>query len=148
MNLISQNFQNGEELPVKYSCDGERIAPSLAWSNFPTETKSFALILEDPDAVGGKTFTHWLVINIPVAITSVAEGSVDIPQAEAITNDGGSASFFPPCPPPGTGAHRYIFKIYALDVEKLEDVNKDNFYEKIKNHVLDKAELLGKYKRQ
>ena len=145
MNLISSNFQNGQELPKKYSCDGEGVAPNLQWSGFPAETKSFALIFEDPDAPAG-TFVHWLVVNIPTMITSAEEGGVDISEGTAITNDGGSTAYIPPCPP--SGSHRYIFKVFALNIEKLDGITKDNFQEKIKPYIIDQAELMGRYQHK
>lgn len=148
MILNSHNLRNNEKLLAKFTCDGEKVCPDLHWSAFPKNTKSFCLIFEDPDAVGGKTFIHWLVINIPVNINGIEEGKPDIPNATALVNDGGSASFIPPCPPPETGKHRYTFKIFALNTPKVDGVTKENFYEKIKPYVVDKAELISHYQRQ
>lgn len=145
MKLLSNYVQNGEDLPIQYTCDGKGITPELTWSNFPDSTKSFALVCDDPDAVGGKTFIHWIIVNIPITIQSIAEGAITLSIGQSIINDGGKNEYIPPCPP--NGSHRYIFKIFALNIEKLDNVSKDNFYDKIKPFVVDQAELLTKYRR-
>jgi len=73
MKLESTDFRDGEKIPARFTCDGKNISPQLSWSDFPDKTKTFALIVEDPDAPGG-TFVHWVVYNIPSNVTSLAEG--------------------------------------------------------------------------
>lgn len=144
MKITSINFQNNGNLPQKYSCDGEGKSPELTWSDFSQNTKSFALIMEDPDAPSG-TFVHFLVMNIPTNITFVKEGSLDIKNAKIIANSSGKNIYVPPCPP--SGFHRYIFKIFALSTDMLDNVDKDNFYDQIKPYILDQAEIMAKYNR-
>ncbi len=144
MKLTSKNFNNEGELPSKYTCDGDNVAPELNWSEYPKETKSFALSCIDPDSPG-KNFVHWVVINIPVDTNGSVEGSININGGEGIKNDFGQTEYGGPCP--ASGKHRYIFTIYALNAEKIDDINKDNFLQKIEPYILDKAQLIGKYQR-
>lgn len=132
----------GEFVPKKFTCDGEDVSPSLSWSDFPEETKSFAIAVKDPDAPMG-TWIHWLVYNIPKNKTSIAQG--EIPGVE-VTNDFGKKHYGGPCPPSGT--HRYYFIVYALDVEDLGDIkDKHEFFEKVEAHTIAKGELMSKYSR-
>ena len=143
MKLESRSFQNQGMIPSLYTCDGENRSPHLVWSEIPPDTKSFALSVIDPDAPGGD-FIHWLIINIPVKVTEIAEG--EVPQeAEQVVNDFGKKDYGGPCPPSGT--HRYFFTIYALDTEKLSSVNKGNFLDKVNRHKIASAQLMGKYSR-
>jgi hypothetical protein len=142
MILTSSSFKDGEQIDVRYSCNGEGIIPNLNWCDYPDETESFAIILEDPDASIG-TFVHWTVINIPDSINFLEEGTGSIQKSKEIENSSGKTTYVPPCP--AIGIHRYIFKIYALSIDKLDDVNIDNFYDKIKPYTIDSATLTGKY---
>ncbi|MBU0708006.1 YbhB/YbcL family Raf kinase inhibitor-like protein [Patescibacteria group bacterium] len=144
MKLTSNNFQQQEDIPNKFTCDDDDVSPHLSWDEFPEETKSFALTCIDPDAPGGG-FIHWLMANIPVESTVFNENCDCPPEADEIKNDFGMNEYGGPCPP--SGKHRYIFTIYALSIERLEGLNKDNFFETIKGYTLDSAELVGVYKR-
>jgi Raf kinase inhibitor-like YbhB/YbcL family protein len=118
---------NLEHIFGGFGCTGKNISPSLTWSGAPTGTKSFALILHDPDAqtgVGG--FTHWIVYNIP-ATTNKLEKSAGVEKSTSLPSGTvqaptsfGSASYGGPCPPAGEKPHRYVFTLYALGTEKLE----------------------------
>ncbi len=110
-----------------FGCKGENVSPALEWSDPPTGTKSFAVLVHDPDApTGGAGFWHWLVIDIPASARGLPEGagSADgkkLPAgAKQLDTDFGDAGYGGPCPPPGHGAHRYNFTVYALPVEKLD----------------------------
>lgn len=140
MKIESSNFKNDSTIPVKYTCNGQGVAPELFWSGFPEDTKSFALILEDPDAPGG-TFIHWVLYNIPSSVTSIPEGSTTVLEASSAKNSGGKTDYYPPCPPSGT--HHYVFKIYALNTEKIEGITQDNFNEKIKSYIIAEASITG-----
>jgi len=142
MKIESSNFQNNNNLPDKYTCKGEGTAPELFWSDYPDNTQSFAIIMEDPDAPGG-TFTHWVLYNIPGNITSIPEGSTTLIEATSAKNSGGKNDYYPPCPP--SGSHRYTFKIYALSAGKIEGITQDNFYDKIKPYIIDQSEIIGQY---
>ncbi|MBI3980790.1 YbhB/YbcL family Raf kinase inhibitor-like protein [Candidatus Microgenomates bacterium] len=143
MILNSSSFASGQEIPSKYTCEGDNANPNLTWENVPTEAKSLLLVMDDPDAEGG-IFTHWLVWNIDPKITEIKEnfspGSAVIGK-----NDFGSAKYEGPCPP--FGKHRYFFKIYALD--KLLDLADGSTISEVKNvvqkHLLDSGELEGYY---
>ncbi|RME53994.1 YbhB/YbcL family Raf kinase inhibitor-like protein [Candidatus Woesearchaeota archaeon] len=144
MELTSQSFSHNTDMPATYTCDGKDINPHLAWSGEPEGTKSFALRVFDPDAPGNG-WIHWQIINIPAGTHEIKEDSV--PQgAEEILNDFGKTSYGGPCPP--SGKHRYVFTIYALDTERLDGVTKDTFLNKVQEHTLAKAELIGLYQRR
>lgn len=141
MKLRSNDFKQGEMIPRKFTCQGEDISPHLAWEDAPKETKSFALIVDDPDAPMG-TWVHWLVKDIPTDVKEIKQNSIPGTQVE---NDFGKEDYGGPCPP--SSVHRYFFKLYALDVESLDADNKDDFYEQAEEHSIAKAELMGRYKK-
>ncbi len=143
MILKSSAFSEGGLIPPKYTCDKQDINPPLTWSDPPEGTKSFALIVDDPDAPRG-TWVHWLVCDIDSSITHIAEDSVPA-NAQQIKNDFRKTNYGGPCPPSGT--HRYFFKLYALDVEKLKGVKSSNMYDLVEKHAIEKAQLMGKYKK-
>jgi len=142
MKLTSKEFKHNGLIPAKFSCQGEDINPELIIDAIPKEAQSLALIVDDPDAPMGM-WVHWVVYDIPV-IPRIEENS--IPGKQGI-NDFGRKDYGGPCPPSGT--HRYFFKIYALD-EKLnlaEGINKQELEKAMQEHILDKAELIGLYKK-
>lgn len=141
MKLKSNSFEHEGLIPPKYTCDDIDINPHLVWEDVPDGTKSFALIVDDPDAPMG-TWVHWLVCDIPADIREIPEDNV---PGRQIKNDFGKRDYGGPCPPSGT--HRYFFKLYALDVQELENVNEKNFYDLVEKHKIDEAILMGKYKR-
>ncbi len=144
MRLKSKNFEDNSSIPSEFTGDGRDVSPQLSWEDVPAETKSFALSFADPDAPMG-IWIHWLIYDIPKDVRAIEQGG--LPKgAKQIENDFGMKEYGGPCPPSGT--HRYIFTIYALDVEHLEEVKKRNFFEKVAEHTLDKAVLKGVYKRK
>lgn len=142
MELSSLDFNNNGLIPVKYTCQGKDINPSLQIKNLPNNTKSLVLIVDDPDAPSGN-WDHWIVFNIDPTF-KIEEDSV--PGIEGI-NSWGENNYGGPCPPSGT--HRYFFKLYALDtVLNLEqNTNKDQLLLEMEGHILEKAELIGLYKK-
>ena len=130
-------------IPKKYTCDDRDINPSLNIEDLPKETKSLALIVDDPDASMG-TWVHWVVWNIPPA-KEILEDSV--PGTEGV-NDFRKHSYGGPCPPSGT--HRYFFKVYALDTKlELSPNSKKRDLEKaMEGHILAKGEIIGLYSRR
>ena len=127
-------------IPKRYTPHGEDYNPQLSWTGAPPGTKSFALINDDPDAPVG-LWTHWLVKNIPANTTSIKENSV--PGVE-VTNSWGIKKYKGPKPPSGT--HRYYFKLYACNVEKMKANTLEQFYKEIeKVKIGEPAVIMGKY---
>jgi Raf kinase inhibitor-like YbhB/YbcL family protein len=143
MQLSSNDFEDNQILDDKFTCRGENVSPQLSISEVPNETKSLCLIMHDPDAVGGD-FTHWLIWNIDPKTTEIAVYSMPMGSMEG-TNDFGRADWGGPCPPAGTGTHRYIFELYALDVglDLPQTTNEEQLRTAIKDHVLDETKLTG-----
>jgi Raf kinase inhibitor-like YbhB/YbcL family protein len=144
MKLLSEDFRENETIPSTFTCDGEDICPQLHWEDVPEGTRSFALSVTDPDAPGG-TFIHWLIHDIPKDVRSVGRGELPI-GVKQVKNDFGKERYGGPCPPSGT--HRYYFRLYALDIDHLRDVNKGNFFKLVEGRALAKAELMGTYRRK
>lgn len=143
MKLTSTEFEDNKFIPKKFTCQGDDVNPPLVIEDIPKDAKSLALIVDDPDATTG-TWVHWVVFDIPV-VSKIEENSIPGKQG---TNDFGRKDYGGPCPPSGT--HRYFFKIYALK-EKLnldEGIRKEDLEEIMQEHILDKTELTGLYKKQ
>ena len=150
ISVVSTAFRHDGQIPPKYTCDGDNISPPLSWGEPPGNTKSLALICDDPDTP--RKFTHWLVYNIPPDATVMQE---DIPMGELIegramqgTNDFGDAGYGGPCPPSGS-AHRYYFTLYALDtvVDLEAGATKEQLENAMGGHVLGQGRLVGGYER-
>jgi Raf kinase inhibitor-like YbhB/YbcL family protein len=153
IKLSSSAFKDGEFIPVKFSCEGEDISPQLQWIGAPKSTKSFAIIVDDPDAPGGN-FVHWVIFNIPGVINKLNEnvtGSINLPDSSTIgTNDFGKISYDGPCPPAGN-PHRYFFKIFALDnvLNQLKSkITKPRLIKAMQGHIIAEGHLMGKYQRK
>ncbi len=149
--LTSSAFAHGASIPPEYTCDGEDLSPPLQWSDPPEGTRSFALIMDDPDAPGG-TWVHWVLYNLPAGTRALPEA---IPSDEQFAdgsrhgiNSWRRFGYGGPCPPGGT--HRYFFKLYALDtVLALEgSVTEKELLRAMEGHILAQAELMGTYKRK
>lgn len=145
MNITSSAFQQGDNIPSKFTCDGENTSPPLQIIGVPAEAKVLALIADDPDAPGG-LFTHWLVWNIPPQTNSIAEGSA--PKGLQGTNDFGKPSYGGPCPP--AGMHRYYFRVFALDreLDLRPGAKRSQLDAAMKGHVIAQGELMGRYARK
>ena len=139
MKIWSNDFEDGGEIPEKFSCNGEGVRPNLNWSEVPAGAKSLAISLVDPDAPSGN-FVHWIVAGIPIS-TSGIESSEEI--AGELPNTSGKTAYVPPCPP--SGKHRYVFTLYALDIDQLDQTSSDNFFDAIKPYIIDQATLTGLY---
>ncbi len=141
-SLLSPAFKEGGVIPKVYTCKGSKNIPPLRWFNAPKETKSFVLILKDPDAPSG-LWTHWVVYNIPASIDRVEENTLPKGATQG-QNEVNANSYYPPCPPSGT--HRYIFDLYALDVDKIspKDTHRVGVEKAIEGHVLKKISLTAK----
>jgi Raf kinase inhibitor-like YbhB/YbcL family protein len=150
MHFHSPAFANGEPIPQKYTCQGADVSPALAWSDAPSNTKSLMLIVDDPDAPSG-TWTHWIFSNIPPTTHGLPEG---VEKTEIVLggyqgiNDFKVAGYGGPCPPPGK-AHRYFFRLYALDTKLVlkPGATEQSVEAVMKGHVLAQAELMGTYQR-
>ena len=149
--LKSPSFDEGSNIPKKFTCDGENVSPELTWENLPMGTVTLVLICEDPDAPGG-IWTHWILYNIPPRLYSIPENMND--QEELIIqekilvgrNDFKKLGYGGPCPPPGK-PHRYFFRLFALN-EKLDlkaGLNRDQLLAAIKENILKEAQLVGLY---
>ena len=145
MKITSSAFQEGGNIPSKFTCDGGNASPPLQITGVPPEAKTLVLIADDPDAPGG-LFTHWLVWNIPPQTNLVAEGSA--PKGVHGTNDFGKSEYGVPCPPSGT--HRYYFKVFALDRELTlpAGAKRSQLDGAMKGHVIAQGELMGRYSRK
>ena len=152
LTLSSPAFRNGEAIPERYTCDGADVSPPLEWSGAPDETRSFVLIVEDPDAPSG-IFRHWAVYNIPAGRTMLPEGAGAGAKAEQLghgINDFGDRRYGGPCPPKGHGTHHYYFRLAALGTEQLtppEPPTVAAVWDAAQKHVLAQAELMGTYAR-
>ena len=155
MKFISPSFENQREIPKKYTCDGEDVSLPLSWSNVPEGTKSFALIVDDPDAPDPAnprmTWVHWVIYNIPATIASLPDGvqEQNLPKGTLQgLNDWKKTGYGGPCPP--IGKHRYFHKLYALDIvlPDLKQPTKARLEKAMEGHVLSKAELVGLYQRK
>lgn len=151
MNVASSAFDEGTNIPKKYTCEGTNVSPQLQLSGIPAGTKSIALICDDPDAPMG-TWVHWLLYNLPADTTTLAEGIAktdSLPNGAAQgVNSGGKVGYDGPCPPPGN-PHRYFFKVYALDTKLslASRTTKKDVEAAMQGHILDKAAVMGKYQR-
>jgi Raf kinase inhibitor-like YbhB/YbcL family protein len=144
MALTSPSFNEGEPIPVKFSCDGDDISPELDWFGTPEGTVSMALIMDDPDAPVG-TWVHWVLYDLPMDLSGLREGMTGVGQDG--TNSWNRTGYGGPCPPSGT--HRYFFKLYALDTDlDLEPgTDKESLLAAMEGHILGQAELMGTYSR-
>lgn len=145
MKITSPAFGDYQAIPKKYTCDGEDINPPLVIEGVPIEAKSLVLIVDDPDSPSGN-FTHWLLWNIGSQTKEIKENSV--PQnAISGASDFGKTGYGGPCP--GLGVHRYFFRLYALDVvlELSAETEKPALEKAMGNHILERAELIGRYGR-
>jgi len=151
LSLSSSAFEEGEKIPVRYTCDGEDVSPPLTWSEPPSGTNSFVLIVDDPDAPRG-VFTHWVLFNLPPDSRELPE---DIPvQAQLLSgalqgrNDFGRTGYGGPCPPAGS-LHRYRFVLYALDqpLDLPAGASKNQVLEYMEGHILAQGQLMGTYQR-
>ena len=152
LKLTSSAIQDGKPIPQQYTCEGKNISPPLQWTGAPAETRSFVLIVYDPDAPAGG-WTHWVVYNLPASVTSLAE---DVPKSTAIAVDGKQGindfkenGYGGPCPPPGK-AHRYVFKLYALNsgLTLKAGATKKDVESAMVGRVIGQAQLMGMYGRK
>ena len=151
MELKSSAFQSGADIPRQYTCDGADRSPPLRWENASAAAKSLALIADDLDAPVG-TWVHWVIYDLPAGTNELSEGTPTTDtlsnRAKQGVNDFRKVGYGGPCPPPGP-AHRYFFKLDALDAEtRLKPrATKQQLLDAMKGHILAEAQLLGRYGR-
>jgi len=151
ITVTSTAFREGEAIPKQYTADGKDLSPPLAWTGVPEGTRSLGLISEDPDAPRG-TWVHWVLWDLPPETRELSEG---VPAQETLPsgarqgkNDFGKVAYNGPAPPPGS-AHRYYFKLYALDatLDLPPGATKKQLLEAMGGHVLAQGQLMGRYQR-
>jgi len=155
LTITSRAFAAGGAIPATYTCEGKDVSPPLAWTGAPDGTKSFALIVDDPDApdpvAPRLTWVHWVLYDLP----ATTDGLPEAMRAEALpagtregVNDWGRTGYGGPCPP--VGRHRYFHKLYALDsvLSHLKRPSKAALERAMQGHILAQAELVGTYQKQ
>jgi hypothetical protein len=152
LSITSAAFSEGQPIPAKYSCEGSDISPPLKWTSVPANTKSFALIMDDPDAPAG-TWVHWVLYDLPANATGLPE---DVAKTQFVAGNAKQGlntwprlGYGGPCPPPGK-PHRYFFKLNALDVmlDLKPGATKKDVETAMKGHVLAEGQLMGTYQRK
>jgi Raf kinase inhibitor-like YbhB/YbcL family protein len=151
LSLKSTAFVHEGDMPRNHTCDGADVSPALAWNDPPAGTQSFSLIMDDPDAPAG-TWVHWVIYDLPAQAQELREG---VPKEKELKdgsrqgrNDFSRLGYGGPCPPRGA-AHRYFFKLYALDTRLAlqPGSSKADLEKAMKGHILAQAQLMGRYKR-
>ncbi len=151
LEISSPAFKHNGSIPAEFTCDAEDAAPALQWTGAPSGTRSYALIVDDPDAPDPKapkmTYVHWVLYDIPASTTAIPEGGRTPAGARDGRNDWKRTGYGGPCPP--IGRHRYFFKLFALDtvLGDLKSPTKPDLLKAIEGHVLEQTELMGTYER-
>ena len=152
VQLTAAAFKPGSDIPAQFTCDDSDVSPALSWSTPPEHTQTFALVMEDPDAPG-RTWVHWVLYEVPATEHELPEGVAPkstLPSgARQGRNDFGKIGYGGPCPPPGP-AHRYYFKLYALEgrLDLRAGATRAQLDRSMRGHILAQAELMGRYRRQ
>ena len=150
MQILVDAFANGGAIPRRYTCEGDDVSPVIRWSDVPSRTKSFALIVDDPDAPSG-TWVHWLLYDMARLTSEVPEGARPTQVGLSGTNSFGRPGYGGPCPPKGHGSHRYFFRLYALDIPHTglnAGARREEVERAMKGHILAQAEYMGRYERR
>ncbi|HUB34665.1 MAG TPA: YbhB/YbcL family Raf kinase inhibitor-like protein [Bryobacteraceae bacterium] len=148
-HIFTGAFPEGSWIPPLHSCEGADLSPALEWTGLPAETRSLALVVEDPDAPGG-VFAHWLLYDINPKITALPQGVRTGALGLGGTNDFDTRGYKGPCPPRG-GPHRYLFRLYALDVHTLglpAGVKRAELLQAMKGHILGETQYMGRFARK
>ena len=151
LTLSSPAFKPQGSIPSHYTCDDENVSPPLEWSGVPEGTKSFVLIMDDPDVPKALRpdgmYDHWVLFNIPTNVLGLSENAKDIPGAVEGMNTSRKIGYTGPCPP--DRQHRYFFKLFALDtlLDLSAGATKSEVMAACQGHILDQAELMGLYNR-
>ena len=153
LSLQSSAFQSGAIIPLKFAAAGENISPPLKWTIGPKGTRSYAIIMEDPDVIANAPFVHWLLYDVPANVLELPEGIPPLPElakpkgALQGKNDRGAIGYTGPNPPPADPAHRYYFQIFALDIKLNLPVGatREELIEAMQGHVLSNGYMVGFY---
>jgi len=155
LRVLSPAFSEGKPIPRRHTGDGEDLSPPLSWSGPPAAARELALIVDDPDAPTKEPWVHWVIYNLPVTQSELAEGIAPVAQPQAAPgvvqgkNSWNSVGYRGPAPPKGHGTHRYYFKLYALDtaLRLPEGLDKAGLLKKMEGHIVSQAVLMGTYQR-
>jgi Raf kinase inhibitor-like YbhB/YbcL family protein len=151
LTISSPAFQDGGEIPARFTCEGADVSPPLMFGGVPAEAQSLVLIVDDPDApdpaAPKRTYVHWVLVDIPPDVPGLAEGLTDLPHGtKEGMNDWKRTGYGGPCPP--IGRHRYFFKLYALDTTlELTSATKTAVLSAMEGHVLAEAQVIGTYQK-
>lgn len=151
MKITLKAFQDGGEIPVEYTCDGNDSSPEIRWEEIPDDAESLLIIMDDPDAPGG-TFTHWLVYNISPSLTGIKGGVPDSAEIQRGIHQGlngfGRIGYGGPCPPRGR-THRYYFRLYATATRPglRKGARRQELEKEISGKVIEEASYMGTYQR-
>jgi Raf kinase inhibitor-like YbhB/YbcL family protein len=155
MEIKSAAFANGEQVPTRFTGDGQDISPAIVWTGIPDSARKLALICDDPDAPRPEPWVHWVIYNIPATATGLPEA---VPTTESLSdpagavqgkNSWGKTGYGGPAPPRGHGVHHYHFKLYAMDraLDAAPGLDKTQLLDAMKGHILAEAEVVGTYQR-
>lgn len=152
LKISSSVFEDGGEIPARFTCQGTDVSPPLAFSGVPAEAQSLVLIVDDPDApdpaAPKMTYVHWVIYDLPPDTSGFPEGMKALPAgAKGGINDFKRTRYGGPCPP--IGRHRYFFKLYALDtkLDGLDNPTKDDVLAAMQGHVIAEAQIIGTYQK-
>lgn len=149
LSVTTSSFPANGEIPARFTCSGADVSPALTWNDPPASTTSFALVMSDPDAPGG-TFVHWVIYDLPGSTRSLPEGIAQGPDAAGGhqgINSFGKTGYNGPCPPPGK-AHRYFFRLWALDKTlSLPQATAQQVESAAKGHIVARGEVVGRFHR-
>lgn len=145
LTVSTTAFAPGETIPLQHTCSGADQSPPITWTGAPPDTTSFAVVVDDPDAPGG-TWVHWTTWNLPATTTGLAAGAAL--GVQGVTS-WGSTGWKGPCPPKGSGAHRYFFRVYALDkvLPLTASATRTELDRAMAGHILAQGEVMGKFWR-
>ena len=149
MKITSSAFGHGSAIPSQFTCEGQDHSPELSWQDAPKTTKSFALVLHDPDAPRANGFYHWVMYNIPPRVNRIPENAPKHPTLPGLglqaRNDSVKVGYLGPCPPSGT--HRYFFRLYSLSssLDLKPGANYKDVLSAMEGKIIEQAELVGTY---
>jgi Raf kinase inhibitor-like YbhB/YbcL family protein len=153
--VTSSAFQSGQPIPLPYSQDGENFSPAISWTGMPANTRTFAVLVEDPDAKEPKPYLHWSIYNLPASVTSLHESIPTHPQLPDLSNarqgrtSRGTIGYVGPRPPVGDPPHHYHFQVFALDIALglPPGAERVALLDAMKGHVLASGEVVGTFRR-